>query len=142
MQKNMHVCICMYICIPQLAVSKAVRGCTCYINHNYWIIYVLVILIYSRSTSNFLRLGVSRSTALILERQRVSVRKGIQLKSDVQISESFENAPAQLFVAGPPSYRQLIGEYRRKTLTHTHNTHNKMLHAGYAKFYFCTSTLF
>ena len=29
----------------------------------------------------------------------------------------FENAPAQLFVAGPPSYRQLIGEKGRKTLT-------------------------
>ena len=44
---------CMYSCILQLAVSKAVRGCTCYTNYNYWIIYVLVILIYSRSTSNF-----------------------------------------------------------------------------------------
>ena len=61
---------------------------------------------------------LSRSTALIHERYRVSVRKGIQLKSDVKISESFENAPAQLFVAVPPSYRQLIGEYGRETLTH------------------------
>ena len=52
----------------------------------------------------------------------MSVRKGIHLKSDAKISESFKNAPAQLFVAGPPSYRQFIGEYRRKTLTLTHSS--------------------
>ena len=77
---------------------------------NNWIIYILVILIYSRSTSNFLHLGISRPTALILECKRVSIRKGIWLKSDV---------PDHLFVAGSPSYRQLIGKYRRKTLTTT-----------------------
>ena len=48
---------------------------------------------------------------------RGSVRKGIQLKSDVLISEMFENAPAQLFMAGHPSYRQYIGKKGCKTLT-------------------------
>ena len=40
----------------------------------------------------------------------MSVSKGIQLKSDVKISESFENAPAQLLVVGPPSYLQCLGK--------------------------------
>ena len=48
----------------------------------------------------------------------MSVRKDIQLKSDVQISDLFEKAPAQLLLAGPLSVRQPIGENRRKTLTH------------------------
>ena len=49
----------------------------------------------------------------------MSVRKGIQLKSDVKISESFENAPAQLLVAGPPSYLQFLGKIEVKC-SHTH----------------------
>ena len=43
---------CMYICILYLAVSISVSGCTCYIN-KLWIVYILVILFYSRSTSSF-----------------------------------------------------------------------------------------
>ena len=46
----------------------------------------------------------------------MSVRKGIQLKSDVKISELFENAPAQHLVAGPPSYLQFLGKIDVKRL--------------------------
>ena len=47
----------------------------------------------------------------------MSVRKGIQLKSDLQISESFENAPAQLSLAGPRPPASLLVNMDVKTLT-------------------------
>ena len=50
-------------------------------------------------------------------------REGHPAQIRLQISEMFENAPAQLFVALPLSYRQLIGENGRKTLTHVYSGH-------------------
>ena len=84
----------------------------------YYLTIWLFILIDSKSTSNFLCLRVSRSTALILKRLRVSVRKGIRLKSDVQIRDVQKCTSSALCGCPPLSYRQLIGKNRRKTLTH------------------------
>ena len=98
-----------------------------YYYYSYWIIYVLVILIYSRCTPSFYVWGFQGQQLSYLNVREWVLGRASSSNQIVKISESFENAPVQLLVAGPPScIPPVLGVNWRKMLTHTHTHFGKI----------------